>query len=116
MYLNPSHCRRQQMLQRGIAVANRRLCPVPPQRTVTDRGCTHQRSVDVVNGHLTVAERGAIGQRRYIVRENVATVLFFKDIHLVGGKAVGTRGPGQRVQVGDAVPARQALGWSDQHR
>jgi hypothetical protein len=40
-----------------------------------------------------------------VVRENVATVLFFKDLHLVGGKAVGTRGPGQGVQVGDAVPA-----------
>ena len=56
------------------------------------------------------------GNAGSIVRENVATVLFFKDLHLVGGKAVGTRGPGQRVQVGDAVPARQALGWSDQHR
>jgi hypothetical protein len=54
------------------------------------------------------------GNAGNIVRENVATVLFFKDTHLVGGKAVGTRGPRQGVQVGDAVPARQALGWNDQ--
>jgi hypothetical protein len=47
-----------------------------------------------------------------VVRETVATVLFKS---MIGGKTVGTRGPGQGVQVGDAVGARQALGWGDQH-
>ena len=58
---------------------------------------------------LHVPDRGAVGQR---VRETVATVLFKS---MIGGKTVGTRGPGQGVQVGDAVGALQALGWGDQH-
>jgi hypothetical protein len=113
LYLNPFHRHRQPTLQRVVAGADRRLCPVPPQRTVTDRGSTHQRSVDVVVTVISLwqsgVQSGAVGN---IVRINKATVLFKS---MIGGKTVGTRGPGQGVQVGDAVGARQALGWGDQH-
>jgi hypothetical protein len=76
---------------------------------------TNGRSMWLTVMSLHVPDPGAVGQRR--AREHGHRAVLQVDyLHRVGGKAVGARGPGQGVQVGDAVPARQALGWSDQHR
>ena len=75
---------------------------------------TNGRSMWLTVMSLHVPEPCAVEQRR--AREHGhRDVLEVDHLHRVGGKAVGARGPGQRVQVGDAVGARQALGWGDQH-
>ena len=63
--MDPSHPRRQPSLQSGIAVLIDVCVPylLKGQLPIMDL-TTDQRSVDVVDGHLTVGERGAIGQRR----------------------------------------------------
>ena len=113
--MNPFHRHRQPTLQRGIAVAYRRLCPVPlnGQLSIMDL-LTNGRSMWLTVMSLHVPDPGAVGQRRARDHDHRA-IPQVDDLHRVGGKAVGTRGPGQGVQVGDAVRARQALGWSDQH-
>ena len=62
LYLNPFHRHRQPTLQRVVAGADRRLCPVPPQWAAADHGPTDQRSVDVVDGHVTACTQSRCGR------------------------------------------------------
>ena len=86
----------QPTLQRVVAGADRRLCPVPHQWAAADHGPTDNgRSMWLTGMSLhiwtIVPDRGAVGQRSARDRGHRA-ILQVDDVHRVGGKEVGARG------------------------
>jgi hypothetical protein len=82
----------QPTLQRVVAGADRRLCPVPPQWAAADHGPTDNgRSMWLTVMSLHVPDPCAVGQHR--AREHGhRAILQVDDVHRVGGKEVGARG------------------------
>jgi hypothetical protein len=102
--VGPTDRRRQPTLQRAFASADRRLCPVLLNGQLPTMDLlTSGRSMWLTVMSLHVPDPGAVGN---VVRINKATVLFFKSTIYTVSEVVGTRGPGQGVEVGDAVRAR----------